>query len=286
MLLIQPGDYIFSYFDGAFRAVGIAVSSALDQTRPDFGFANSFWDEDGWLVRVAFDRLERPWDPKTRLDIYQASKPIANGPLNSNGEVQQQYLFQLPLHLGEFYFAQVGVRREQLLQLVSEETRFDAESTEEQEIGRRRDIGETEKRSLVKARRGQGIFRSEVERIERRCRITGVAVHAYLRASHIKPWSKSTDTERLEGANGLLLSPHVDHLFDRGYISFQNDGTVLTSPHLSDDVVNRWKLDLISGVGSFTRSQSGFLEFHRDEIFRKREMITNKLTSEISNEGQ
>ncbi|MGH7174769.1 MAG: HNH endonuclease [Minisyncoccia bacterium] len=268
MLLIQPGDYLFSYFDGAIRAVGIAVTSAIDQSRPDFGFANSFWDEDGWLVRVAFDRLEQPWDPKTRFDHYQDSGPIVNGPLGSTGRVQQQYLFQLPLELGEFYLSQIGVPHEELVELVAEEARFDAETAEEQDVEGRHDIGETEKRSLVKARRGQGIFRSEVERLEHRCRITGVTAHAHLRASHIKPWSQSTDTERLAGANGLLLSPHVDHLFDRGYISFKNDGSVLTSHHLANDVVTRWKLDLVSGVGSFNQKQSGFLEYHRDEIFR------------------
>jgi hypothetical protein len=268
MLAIQPGDYVFSYYDGAFQAVGVAVSSAIDQVRPDFGFANSFWNSEGWLVRVAFERLAVPWDPKSRFDLYEASGSIVNGPLSSSGKVQQQYLFQLPGQLGEFYLSQTGIRLDELSELVAQEARFDAESGEEAEVERRRDIGETEKRALVKARRGQGIFRSEVEHIEHACRVTGVEVLAHLRASHIKPWSVSDDPERLDGANGLLLSPHVDHLFDKGYISFRNKGEILVSTQLATEVVSKWRLDLRRDVGTFTKRQAGFLEYHRDLIFR------------------
>jgi hypothetical protein len=34
--------------------------------------------------------------------------------------------------------------------------------------------------------------------------------HRFLVASHIKPWRLSDNSERLDGNNSLLLSPHVD----------------------------------------------------------------------------
>jgi hypothetical protein len=60
-------------------------------------------------------------------------------------------------------------------------------------------------------------------------------------ASHIKPWrSCETATERLDGANGLMLTPDVDRLFDRGMISFSDDGAVLVSPALpAEDLAAR-----------------------------------------------
>jgi hypothetical protein len=76
------------------------------------------------------------------------------------------------------------------------------------------DTGPTEKEQLVLARRGQGIFRKRLERVEKRCRLTGVDNPRSLIASHIKPWRSSSDTEKLDGYNGLLLAPHVDKLFD------------------------------------------------------------------------
>jgi transposase len=52
----------------------------------------------------------------------------------------------------------------------------------------------------------------------------------HLRASHIRPWRDSDNEARLDGENGLLLTPTIDHLFDRGFISFEDDGRLLISP--------------------------------------------------------
>jgi hypothetical protein len=68
---------------------------------------------------------------------------------------------------------------------------------------------DTEKSQSILARRGQGWFRGRLEKIESCCRLTGVRDRAHLRASHIKPWKDSTDRERLDGNNGLLLAPHI-----------------------------------------------------------------------------
>src|SRR5688500_10402288 len=85
-------------------------------------------------------------------------------------------------------------------------------------------IATTEKQAIVLARRGQGLFRQRVSEIEVRCRVTGVSNPEHLRASHCKPWRDSNKDERLDGENGLLLTPSIDHLFDRGFISFGAEG--------------------------------------------------------------
>ena len=90
-------------------------------------------------------------------------------------------------------------------------------------------IPETTREQLVLARRGQGQFRQAVSRIETHCRVTGVNRPEHLIASHCKPWRDSDNAERLDGENGLLLTPSIDHLFDRGFISFENDGELLIS---------------------------------------------------------
>jgi predicted restriction endonuclease len=66
--------------------------------------------------------------------------------------------------------------------------------------------------------------------IEERCRITGVTNAVHLIASHCKPWRDSTNEERLNGENGLLLTPSIDHLFDRGFIGFEDNGELIVSP--------------------------------------------------------
>ncbi len=82
----------------------------------------------------------------------------------------------------------------------------------------------TEIEALIKARKGQGKFRHNVEQFESKCRITGLADKRLLIASHIKPWRVcEAAAERLDGANGLLLAPHIDRLFDLGLLTFTKE---------------------------------------------------------------
>lgn len=134
---------------------------------------------------------------------------------------------------------------------------------EEERIEQRTDIGATQKRQLVNARRGQGVFRRNLEKIEKSCRVTGISDARHLRASHIKPWAKSEDREKIDGYNGLLLAPHVDHLFDQGYISFEDDGTMLVSKSLDPEVLERWGIDPTKCYGPFKSKQRTYLRYHR-----------------------
>ena len=129
-------------------------------------------------------------------------------------------------------------------------------------------IPDTEKNQLVKARIGQGIFRTRVEEIESRCRMTGVSDKRFLVASHIKPWRASNNNERLDGNNGLLLSPHVDKLFDKGWISFSGAGRILCSNETIQTIMKAWGLDINKNVGVFTIEQEKYLEYHRINIYQ------------------
>ncbi|WP_080434633.1 HNH endonuclease [Burkholderia ubonensis] len=98
-------------------------------------------------------------------------------------------------------------------------------------------ISTTTKR-LIDARLGQGKFRLDLERIwNGRCAVTGCQTKAALRASHIKPWATSTDEERLDGNNGLLLIATLDALFDQLCISFSDAGEMLISKRLPKDEI-------------------------------------------------
>jgi putative restriction endonuclease len=101
-----------------------------------------------------------------------------------------------------------------------------------------------------------------------RCRVTGVSNPEHLRASHCKPWRDSNNDERLSGENGLLLTPSIDHLFDRGFISFSAEGNLIVSP-----VAHRPSLERMGvrpaevvKVGHFSEGQRRFLAYHRDSV--------------------
>ena len=133
----------------------------------------------------------------------------------------------------------------------------------------RPDLSATHKLQLVKARRGQGLFRSRVELVEPRCRVTGLAEKHHLRASHIMPWRFANDREKLDGNNGLMLSPHVDHLFDRGYISFKDDGQLLLAPQMSPDLRSAWSIARLQTPRAFSAAQAIYLDHHRANLFKR-----------------
>jgi 5-methylcytosine-specific restriction enzyme A len=134
-------------------------------------------------------------------------------------------------------------------------------------------IGSTVTLKLVETRKKQSLFRRRLLGVEKECRLTGVRDLRFLRASHIKPWSAcESGNERTDGHNGVLLAPHADALFDRGWISFADKGQLLVTSELPSDVRRRIGLNLKHGrgCGAFTPKQQGYLEFHRDQIFEKR----------------
>lgn len=129
-------------------------------------------------------------------------------------------------------------------------------------------LTETEKSALIKSRVGQGKFRSSLEKKWKKCCVTGITVNKALRASHIKPWSKCNNTERLDPNNGLLLIANADAIFDSGLISFDENGNLIRSPQLS-------KEEMISLLGKdcfhlrLNKSQLEYMEFHREKVFKR-----------------
>lgn len=130
-------------------------------------------------------------------------------------------------------------------------------------------VRETEREAIVRARVGQGLFKERVSKIETRCRLTGVENPVHLVASHCKPWRDSTNQERLDGENGLLLTPGIDHLFDRGFIGFENNGLLIISPVAHRPSLQRMGVDTerVVNVGGFCAGQRNFLDFHRNSVF-------------------
>lgn len=130
-------------------------------------------------------------------------------------------------------------------------------------------LSETTKKSLINARRGQGKFKSNVTEISHKCFFTGLSDIKFLRASHIKPWAESDNKERLDGNNGLLLVPHIDHLFDKGYITFMGTGALVISPQLPNEVINIYQLSHYKTDRKLNDQQRLYMEHHRNNIFKK-----------------
>lgn len=126
-------------------------------------------------------------------------------------------------------------------------------------------LSDTVRTAIITARRGQGLFKQRVMEIEHGCRITGVENSTHLVASHTKPWRDSSNEEPLDGENGLLLTPGIDHLFDRGFVSFEDKGRLIISPVAHAPSLNRMGVatEAAVNVGPFSEGQRRFLDCHQ-----------------------
>lgn len=122
----------------------------------------------------------------------------------------------------------------------------------------------TEKEELFKCRIGQGKFRDKLIEYWDGCSVTNFKNNKLLVASHIKPWRSSTNKERLDVFNGLLLIPNLDKLFDSGYISFDDNGKILISKDLTDYEILGVNKDMKITI---EEQHKRYLTFHRSDIF-------------------
>lgn len=129
----------------------------------------------------------------------------------------------------------------------------------------------TEAERLVVQRVGQDLFRRALLDYWRgRCCVTGLAFPELLRASHIKPWAScDSDVERLDVFNGLLLAPHLDALFDGGWVSIDDAGELLVSTMLPHEALVLFNLQHSLRVGYLTSQHQRYMGFHRAEVFRQ-----------------
>ena len=266
---VRPGDLVFSYCDTYIKAIGVVQRSAVTAPKPNFQSAGSNWSDEGWYVEVEYAELNNPIKPKDFMDQIRPLLADKYAPLQENGNgLQGIYLTEISSDFGELLVllsrADLPTIQHELAPLPEDLSEYEINL----EIEARKFEGDLEKIQLTKSRRGQGIFKANVRLIENHCRITGVNNIKHLRASHIKPWAASDNDEKLDGFNGLLLSPHVDHLFDRGFISFKDSGDILVSKELNPRVLEQWSIHTNQNVGEFRSGQCEYLEYHCDVILQ------------------
>ena len=279
---VVPGDVIFSYAGGVIRGFGIAKTHCYTSPRPDeFGHIGEIWDDIGWRVDVNFAPISSPLRPSDHMQVLAPTLPKQYSPIRPNGHGNQAvYLASIPravaLMLGQLISPELlrivqGLRTAEEPDVIATELQgiSDWEEAETKRILEAKTLPETTRKALIKARVGQGLFRRNLTQFENHCRITGVTYQAHLFASHIKPWRESNNDERLNGENGLLLTPSIDHLFDRGFISFEDSGELIISDIAHKESVQRMGVNTeqIVRVGKFSAGQKEFLAHHRRAVF-------------------
>lgn len=273
MRIAVPGDRILSYAAGVVGYLGVVSNYAAHCPKPDeFGNIGTNWSNDGWLLPVEWQPLTAPVRPKSIIGDLRPLLPASHSPIRSDTGTgnQKAYLAQVEKTVHDLFLAGNLLLQASGNAISICGVRESLADAVETKINQNPGLTSTEKSELAKARRGQGKFRENVRSIEPKCRITGIDARFLLIASHIKPWrSCDSGAERLDGANGLLLAPHADWLFDRGLLSFADNGCILISGLLEREDLCRLGLGDINGkpTGSFSPTQCRYLDFHRRFVF-------------------
>ncbi|MDF1822640.1 MAG: HNH endonuclease [Alcanivoracaceae bacterium] len=284
MRIVKPGDVIFAFADGRVNALGVAQSSGYDCPKPEeFGSTGAYWDKSGWRVDVAFYEnfsSIRPADHIAQLTSYLPEKYSPIHPSTGHGQ-QGIYLGKISRDLA-VQIARLTDRW--VLDLVQGNYVLDVtplsdtwrgqadwERYLQDKIANDDAIPETERRALLKARIGQGQFRKALFAKSQggACLITGVSKPEHLVASHIKPWRNGSNDERLDPENGFLLTPSIDHLFDKGFISFENDGRIIPSEAAEIDTLTKMGIPMAERAfraRMFSEGERRYLDYHRENI--------------------
>lgn len=162
----------------------------------------------------------------------------------------------------KFFFRRAGVRLEY-------ETGDSAAVSlaAEPEIAKLNIPNETERKGLVTSRVGQGAYRKSIlYRWQFKCAVTNYSKKEILIASHIVPWKESTNEERLDVDNGILLSPVYDALFDQRLISFENSGKIILSSSLEKTNYKDLGVTGNETIKNFSRNNFDYLERHRGKM--------------------
>lgn len=257
MKRVKQGDIIFNSVGGRLINIITALDDCAEQEKPVGLDKNDKWRNYGWYLRGEYVKVNKPIkyvEYKGDIDKLKATK---YAPFDVNGEGNQGYLYQISEEFADYLFELIGhpkINEEKIIRDIEDSLP--------------RDLDATEKERIVKLRVGQGVFKKKLLKNGCKCKICAIENPDFLIASHIKPWRYSSNKERLDTHNGFLLCPSHDALFDKGYISFQEDGTIIISIALDDiskifcNVNEIVKIDIEPG-------HEKYLSYHRGNVLKK-----------------
>ena len=222
MTEIKKGDVILNYYKQTIVSYCIANTEAYDNPIPTNLDKENQWDRDGFMVDAEYYKLENPIYIPASINILGDLFPSYQSPYSVEANRGNQiYLAKISQNLAH-----------KILSLSNEN--YISELNEDYD---ERNLV-TSKLATTNVRLIQGKYRRElIRRWKGKCAVTGSDELRALIASHIVPWRESNNFEKGDVNNGLLLSPLYDALFDKGLISFNDNGEILISKELKNNTI-------------------------------------------------
>ncbi|MCK8521475.1 HNH endonuclease [Aquimarina sp. D1M17] len=263
MTKLNPNDIVLNYYKGYLIGYCIIASEYFLASQPKEFNVDVEWQTKGYMIDAKYFLFSTPLDINKVYSKIEQYLPSKYAPLNKTGnpskiKANQGYLYKLNWDIVKVIFDLARVRLDDYTKPIQ---------TVNEEASKYNTPKQTTRESLVISRTCQGEFRQQIlKRWDYKCAVNGVTIKEILIASHIVPWRESSDQERIDVDNGLLLSPTYDALFDRCLISFDDDGQILLSGSMNRNNFSKLGITGKEKINNLTEGNKKYLKRHREKL--------------------
>lgn len=267
MTEVIEGDRIFHYVRGNIVAISVAKAGCQTASKPSNMHNHERWDNNGFLVELDYHELEVPINIRSEFNDILPLLPIKYSPFQADANGNQGYLYPCNEELSI-----------KLLELISDQNIYQVDEEQlELAIGMVRRMGrntfipmiaETESEVKTKIRLGQQKFRRDLIPLwDYKCALCEIELPTLLRASHSKPWKDSTDFERVDPYNGVLLCCNHDALYDKGFIAFDGQGRLHISSQIPEEDYDIYSIRPKMKIAR-NENNKPYFKWHKRNLFR------------------
>ncbi|MCM3671048.1 HNH endonuclease [Mesobacillus maritimus] len=264
---VSKGDRVFHYVKGNIVAISIAEEECVIGKKPTLMENEDHGNEEGYLVKLDYHELDQPLNIHEYFHEICPLLPVKYSPFNQDANGNQGYLYpcneELAIKLLEILI------ETNIYQVSEEQLEFgidEVKSTEHNTLIPV--ITETESEAKAKIRIGQQKFRKELFPLwNDRCALCGIDLPQLVKATHSKPWKDSTNEERVDPYNGVLLCRNHEALYDHGFITFDGQGRLHISPMISEEEYGKYELNPMTKIELYPENRDYF-KWHKKHIYK------------------
>ena len=257
LLDVDIGDQVVHLENRKIRAISKAKSKAYDCELPT-EFNRPAWSKNGRKVDLDLIEFDEAIDVDSIFHKIKDKLPEKYSPFDINGKGVQGYFFEIGANIFNIIL----------------NTDFKEEINETEPLAQNiKSPSGSSTLSNVKINRRsstwQNFFKKKLFKLwPTECAITKVKNKKLLIGAHIKPWSESSDNEKIDEYNGLLLAPNPDKIFELGLISLDDNGKIIISSKLSNEDLTKLNINKDT-VLNLKENHKKYIKYHRENKFKK-----------------
>lgn len=256
---LKKGDRVFHYVKGDIVAISMVMRDCYKGEMPGRS-------GDAFIAKAEYRELEFPLPVREHFQEIQPLLPLKYSAFQEDASGNSGYLYpcneELAMHLLELVSSlNVFTVEEEQLELAIEVVRRTVHNP------LMTLIAEMELEIKTKMRRLNAQYRNSLQPLwQNGCALCGIAIEEMLTASYAKPWKDSTDMERLNPYNGILLCRNHAALFDAGLIAFTGGGSIRLASRIEEQDYALYNLEKSAKI-SVSPEHAPFFRWHKRNIF-------------------